>query len=203
VASGAWGHGEAWRPVTSAALGLAVQVPAGLVEQESDGGEFVLIRPATGPLDFEAIQRARRKHRGGETAAGRHAELSRLVVAGGWHGVLLAPLQSYPIGGHDGTLAIIRFTDGAGVVTGATLWCGQVGDETVTLLYRCGLAREAVLAATVGAILASLTIAERRRVRTAPSRAQPRAANPRLVFAVNLLIAIALVLVGLALRAMG
>lgn len=189
----------AQRTVQSDALGVALWVPAALVERASDHSGLTLVRPAAGPTDFEVVQLSRRRQRRSEGAADWHAACSRLAAEGGWRDILLGPLQSYPVAGHAGALGVMRFTDGAGVVTGAALWCGQVDDDTVTLLYRCGLAREPFFAAAVGGMLDSLAFAEGRqgnRTGTAHAR-QPR---PGVVFGLNLAVAIILVLVGLWLR---
>ena len=194
------GNGEVWREARSTALGIVFRVPVSLVVQADDDALLALARPA-GPEDFEAVIVTRRQQRGGDTDAGWHSELCRLASDGGWRDIMLAPLQPYPIAGYTGAVGLMRFTDGAGVVTGATLWCGQVESETVTVLYRCGLASEPVLAATTGQLLGSLAFTARRRTRSPATTGHARTPNPRVVFAVNLAIAIILVLIGLLLHA--
>jgi hypothetical protein len=196
------GYGEAWREVRSTALGVVFRVPVSLVVQADDDALLALTRPA-GPEDFEAVIVTRRQQRGGDTDVGWHFELSRLAADGGWRDILLAPLQPYPIAGYTGAVALMRCTDGAGVVTGATLWCGQVESDTVTVLYLCGLAREPFLAATTGQLLGSLAFTARRRTRGPVATSYARTPNPRVLFAVNLAIAVILVLIGLLLHATG
>jgi hypothetical protein len=162
---------------------------------------LILIRPTRDPAEFEALQLSRQRERGGDTTEGWRRTLARMAGEGSWQDLLVSPLQSYPLREQAGTLGLLRFADGWGASTVAALWTGQAGSEVVTLLYRCGLARENAFSATVSRLLRTLTLGPRQRERRVGTGRRAGEASPAVVFALNVVIALVLIVVSLLLRA--